>query len=124
MQSKATSVEAYLESLPADRREALNSVRSAILKNLDSDYEEGMQYGMIGYFVPHRIYPHGYHCDPKQPLPFAALASQKNYMSLYLMSVYCGCAEENSCHEARRVVPGSLGKNRQKAEHGQVLHPF
>jgi hypothetical protein len=47
-----------------------------------------MQYGMIGYYVPHRVYPAGYHCDPKQPLPFAALASQKNYMSLYLMCVY------------------------------------
>src|SRR5262249_15052838 len=62
--------------------------RQVILKNLDKDYEEGMQYGMIGYYVPHRVYPPGYHCDPKQPLPFAALASQKNYMSLYLMCTY------------------------------------
>jgi hypothetical protein len=64
-------------------------VRKVILKNLDKDYEEGMQYGMIAYFVPHRVYPAGYHCNPKQPLPFACLASQKNHMSLYLMSVYC-----------------------------------
>ena len=63
-------------------------MRKVILKNLDKDYEEGMQYGMIGYYVPHRVYPAGYHCDPKQPLPFACLASQKNYMSLYLMCVY------------------------------------
>src|SRR5204863_5062174 len=55
---------------------------------LDRDYEEGMQYGMIGYYVPHRVYPAGYHCDPKQPLPFAGLASQKAYMSLYLMCMY------------------------------------
>jgi len=48
---------------------------------------------MIGYYVPHNVFPAGYHCDPKQPLPFAALASQKNYLSLYLMGVYCGCAE-------------------------------
>ncbi|HWE00898.1 MAG TPA: DUF1801 domain-containing protein [Tepidisphaeraceae bacterium] len=60
-------------------------------QNLDADYEEGMQYGMIGYYVPHRVFSAGYHCDPRQPLPFAALASQKNHMALYLMSVYCGC---------------------------------
>jgi hypothetical protein len=59
-----------------------------IRKNLGKGYAEGMQYGMIGYYVPHTIYPAGYHCDPKQPLPFAGLASQKNYMSLYLMSIY------------------------------------
>jgi hypothetical protein len=85
MQSKATSVEGYLAELPADRREALQAVRATILKNLPKGYEEGMQYGMIGYFVPHSVYPPGYHCDPQQPLPFVALASQKNYMSIYLM---------------------------------------
>jgi hypothetical protein len=88
MQSKATTVDAYLKELPADRRAAIQAVREVILKNLDGDYEEGMQYGMIGYYVPHRLYPAGYHCDPKQPLPFACLASQKNYMSLYGMSLY------------------------------------
>jgi hypothetical protein len=88
MQSKASTVEQYLSELPEDRRRALEAVRQVILENLDKDYEEGMQYGMIGYYVPHRVYPPGYHCDPKQPLPFAGLASQKNYMSLYLMSVY------------------------------------
>jgi hypothetical protein len=88
MQSKATTVEQYLSELPDDRRKALEAVRQVILKNLDKDYEEGIQYGMIGYYVPHRVYPAGYHCDPKQPLPFAGLASQKNYMSLYLMCVY------------------------------------
>ena len=88
MQSKATTVEEYLSQLPADRRTALEAVRQVILKNLDKDYEEGIQYGMIGYYVPHRVYPAGYHCDPKQPLPFANLASQKNYMALYLMCVY------------------------------------
>jgi hypothetical protein len=88
MQSKAATVDQYLAELPDDRREALAAVREVILKNLDKDYEEGMQYGMIGYYVPHRVHPAGYHCDPMQPLPFAALASQKNYMSLYLMCVY------------------------------------
>ncbi len=88
MQSKATSVKDYLDSLPADRREALEALRRVIRANLDKDFEEGMQYGMIGYYVPHRVFPAGYHCDPKQPLPFAALASQKNHMSLYLGCLY------------------------------------
>ncbi|MEO5804779.1 MAG: DUF1801 domain-containing protein [Verrucomicrobiota bacterium] len=84
MQSKAASVQKYLAELPTDRRIVIEAVRAMILKNLDPLYEEGMQYGMIGYYVPHRIYPPGYHCDPKQPLPFVCLASQKNYMALYL----------------------------------------
>jgi hypothetical protein len=88
VQSKAATVDDYLAALPEDRRAVLTAVRDVIRKNLDRDYEEGMQYGMIGYYVPHRVYPAGYHCDPKQPLPFAGLASQKNYMSLYLMCVY------------------------------------
>ena len=88
MQSKAASVREYLAELPADRRAAIEAVRAVVLNNLDADYEEGMQYGMIGYYVPHRVYPPGYHCDPKQPLPFVCLASQKNYMSLYLGCVY------------------------------------
>jgi hypothetical protein len=88
MQSKATTVAEYLASLPEDRRAVVAKVREVILRNLDSEYEEGMQYGMIGYYVPHRIYPAGYHCDPRQPLPFACLASQKNHLSLYLMCIY------------------------------------
>src|SRR5271167_2339239 len=88
MQHQATTVDQYLSDLPEDRRKALEVVRQVILKNLDKDYEEGIQYGMIGYYVPHRVYPAGYHCDPRQPLPFAGLGSQKNYMSLYLMCVY------------------------------------
>lgn len=88
VQSKAKTVKQYLSELSADRRKAVEGVRKTILENLDKDYEEGMQYGMIGYFVPHRIYPSGYHCDPKQPVPFVCLASQKNYLSLYLMPIY------------------------------------
>jgi len=88
MQSKAATVDQYLAELPEDRRRAVEAVRKVILANLDRDYEEGMHYGMISYYVPHRVYPAGYHCDPKQPLPFACLASQKNYLSLYLMCVY------------------------------------
>ena len=88
MQSKATTVRAYLAGLPKDRREALQAVREVILDHLPKGYEEGMQYGMIGYYVPHSVYAAGYHCDPRQPVPFAGLASQKNHMSLYLMCIY------------------------------------
>ena len=89
MTSKATTVQSYLDELPEERRIAIETVRNEILKNLPPGYEEGMQYGMIGYYVPHSIYPKGYHCDPKQPLPFVALASQKNHMAVYLFCVYC-----------------------------------
>jgi Domain of unknown function (DU1801) len=88
MTSKAKTVKEYLASLPDDRRAALEAVRRVMLDNTDKGYEEGMQYGMIGYYVPHRIYPPGYHCDPKQPLPFAGMASQKNHMSIHLMCIY------------------------------------
>lgn len=88
MQSKATTVKDYLAELPAERRAAIQAVREVILKNLDKGFEEGMQYGAIGYFVPHRLYPAGYHCDPSKPLPFAGLGSQKNHMSVGIMSHY------------------------------------
>ncbi len=93
MKSEAKTVAAYLASLPADRRAAISAVRAVVRKNLDRDYEEGIQYGMIGWYVPHSLFPAGYHTDPKQPLPFAALASQRNHMALYMMGVYCGCSD-------------------------------
>jgi uncharacterized protein YdhG (YjbR/CyaY superfamily) len=88
MQSKATTVAEYLAELPPDRRKAIETVRAVIKKNLDKEYAEGIQYGMIGYCVPHSVFPDGYHADPKQPLPFAALASQKNHMAVYVMCTY------------------------------------
>jgi hypothetical protein len=88
MQSKAKTVAEYLKELPEDRRAAIEAVRAVMLKNMDKGYQEGMSYGMIGYSVPHAIFPSGYHCDPKQPLPFAGLASQKQYMSVYLTGLY------------------------------------
>lgn len=88
MISKAATVAEYLAELPEDRRKAIEAVRRVIRKNLGKGYEEGMQYGAIGYYVPHKLYPPGYHCDPRQPLPFAGLGSQKNYMSFGLMCVY------------------------------------
>ena len=83
--SAATTVEEYLKELPADRREAIETVRRVVMDNLPGGYEEGMQYGMIGYYIPLVEYPDTYN---GQPLTIAALASQKNYMSLYLMAIY------------------------------------
>ena len=85
---KFATVDAYLDALPDDRRDAMSTLRQTILKHLPDGYAEGIQYNMIGYFVPHTLYPHGYHCDPKQPLPFASIASQKNHMALYLFCIY------------------------------------
>lgn len=112
MQSKAATVAEYLASLPVDRREAISAVRKVILKNLDKDYVEGMQYGMIGYSIPHSVYPPGYHCDPKQGVPFACLASQKNHMSLHLMCLYFNTNElkrlEAACKKAGKKL--DMGK--------------
>jgi hypothetical protein len=88
MQSKAGTVAEYLQELPADRRAVLAKVRSLLKKNLPKGLVELMGYGMICYSVPHSIYPPGYRCDPKTPLPFASLAAQKNYYALYLMTIY------------------------------------
>lgn len=90
MQSKASTVKEYIDSLPEERKLAINSIRKEILKNLPKGFEETMQYGMISYVVPHKLYPSGYHCNPKEALPFISLASQKNYIALYHMMVYQG----------------------------------
>ena len=91
MKSSAKTVTEYLQSLPDHRREAISAVREVILAHLPKGYEECMSYGMIGYVVPHSIYPAGYRCDPKLPLPYANLGSQKNHMALYLMSATGRC---------------------------------
>lgn len=88
MPSKATTVESYINELPEERKSAFIELRKVILKNLPKGFSEGISYGMIGYFVPHSIYPNGYHCDPKQPLPFLSMASQKNFIALYHMGIY------------------------------------
>jgi hypothetical protein len=85
---KVASVKEYLAALPDDRRKAIEAVRKVVRGNLDGKYEEGIQYGMIGYYVPHSVYPDGYHCDPAQPLPFASIASQKNHMAIYMFCIY------------------------------------
>ena len=88
MQSTATSIEAYLQEIPEDRKDAFTKLRETILENIPKGFVEQMSYGMIGYVVPHSIYPGGYHCEPKLPLPFVNIASQKNFIALYHMGIY------------------------------------
>jgi hypothetical protein len=98
--SRAESVEQYLAELPDDRRALVEAIRDVVNANLPDGYQEAMQYGMIGWSVPHARYPAGYHADPRQPLPLAALAAQTQYVSLYLMGVYCGCGERSATGES------------------------
>ena len=88
MQSKSKTVPEYIDSLPPERKQIINSIRKVIRKNLPKGFQEEMNYGMIGYVVPHKIYPEGYHCDPTLPLPFLGLASQKNFIAIYHMGIY------------------------------------
>ena len=88
MQSTEKNPEDYIKALPEDRREAIQQLRKIFLKNLPNGFKEGMGYGMIGYFVPHSIYPDGYHCDRAMPLPFLSMASQKNFIAVYHMGIY------------------------------------
>nr|WP_294935822.1 DUF1801 domain-containing protein [uncultured Flavobacterium sp.] len=88
MQSTAKTPQEYMDSLPEDRKSAMSKLRSTINKNLPKGFQETMGYGMLCYVVPHSTYPNGYHCDPKLPLPFLSVASQKNFIAVYHMGIY------------------------------------
>ena len=88
MPSTATTPEQYIAAIAEDKKEAVVQLRTVIKKNLPKGFEEEMSYGMLGYVVPHSIYPNGYHCNPKLPLPCISLAAQKNYIALYHMGIY------------------------------------
>ena len=88
MQSTATTTDQYINELPDDRKAAMAELRKVIKKNIPKGYKEGMGYGMMGWSVPHSIYPAGYHCTPELPLPFMGIASQKNFVALYHMGIY------------------------------------
>jgi len=88
MQSKATTPEQYLAELPEERRVVMEKLRKVTLENLPKGFKEVMSYGMLGYVVPHELYPKGYHCDPKLPLGFFNIASQKNSINMYHMVIY------------------------------------
>ncbi|MDX1446814.1 DUF1801 domain-containing protein [Lishizhenia sp.] len=88
MQYKADTPEEYIEQLPEDRQEVIQKLRSIINKNIPEGFKETINYGMLGWVVPHEIYPSGYHCTPELPLPFLSLASQKNFIGFYHMGIY------------------------------------
>ena len=88
MKYEANSPEDYIAQIPEERQAVIEKLRNTIKKNLPKGFEEGMNYNMIGYYVPHAVYPNGYHCDPKLPLPFMNIASQKNSINLYHMGIY------------------------------------
>lgn len=92
MQSKARTPDDYFDALPEDRRAVMVALRKVIAKNLPRGFAEAMQYGMPGWVVPHSLYPAGYHCDQKQPLPFLGIASQKQYVAVYHMGIYADAA--------------------------------
>lgn len=88
MSSIALTPKEYLSNLPDDRKEVMQKLRNSIIENIPQGFEEVMSYGMLGFVIPHSIYPKGYHCDPKLPLPFMNLTSQKNFIALYHMGIY------------------------------------
>ncbi|MEX2591545.1 MAG: DUF1801 domain-containing protein [Anditalea sp.] len=88
MNLNATTVADYLEKIPEERKAAFKHLRKTISDNLPKGFQEEINYGMIGYVVPHSKYPAGYHCDPKLPLPFVSIASQKNFVAVYHMGIY------------------------------------
>ncbi|MFA5835100.1 MAG: DUF1801 domain-containing protein [Bacteroidota bacterium] len=88
MQSAALTPEEYMTNLPEERKPVMMELRKVILKNLPKGFVEVMNYGMLGYVVPHSMYPDGYHCNPKLPLPFMNIASQKNFIAVYHMGMY------------------------------------
>ncbi len=88
MQIKVDTVEEYIDQIPEERKEVIQKLRIVLSKNLPEGFTEEMSYGMIGYVVPHSLYPKGYHCTPKLPLPFINIASQKNFVALYHMNLY------------------------------------
>ena len=123
MTSKATTPQQYLNELPADRKEAVTKLRNTVLKHLPEGFKETMSYGMLGYVIPHEIYPAGYHCDPKLPLCFINIASQKNFIALYHMGLYASprllewFVSEYPKHSPAKLDMGKACIRFKKSEH-------
>jgi uncharacterized protein YdhG (YjbR/CyaY superfamily) len=88
MRIEANNVLEYINKIAEDKKNAFVTLREVIINNIPPDFKEEMSYGMVGYVVPHDIYPAGYHCDPKLPLPFVSIAAQKNFIGFYHMGIY------------------------------------
>ena len=118
-----SKVQEILDNIPEDRKEAFNKLHQTIVSNLPDGFEPGISYGMLGYVIPHHLYPAGYHCKPSEPLPFASLASQKNSISFYHMGIYMDPAlmewfvSEYPKHSAQKLDIGKSCIRFKKAEH-------
>lgn len=109
MISKAKTPEQYFRELPEDRKEAMLKLWTVIKKNIPKGFEAGMGYGMVGFSIPHSLYPAGYHCDPSLPLPFMGIASQKNFIAVYHMGIYADPKLLNwFTSEYKKTVPTKL----------------
>ena len=123
MQSKATRVEEYIAEVPRERRPYFEKLRETILENIPEGFEEQISYGMIGYVVPHSLYPEGYHCNVKLPLPFTNIASQKRFIGFYHMGIYSNPAlidwfiTEYPKHSKLKLDMGKSCVRFNKAEH-------
>ena len=123
MTSEAKTPAQYIKELPADRKQAVSELRNIILKNIPEGFKEVMSYGMLGYVVPHEIYPAGYHCNPKLPLPFVCIASQKNFIAFYHMGIYANpkllrwFVEEYPKHSKSKLDMGKSCVRFKKPEH-------
>ncbi len=124
MQSSASTVDDYLAGLPPDRRHIVATLRQVILDNIDSVYSEGMSYGMMGWSVPLSVYPRGYHCNTAQALPYAGIASQKNYISLYMMGFYVGCSDTEETEEVAWFRQAWADSGKKKLDMGKSCIRF
>ena len=122
MQSKATTPQQFIDELPEDRKAVISAIRRAIKDNLPKGFEEVISYGMLGYVVPHSIYPSGYHCTPKLPLPFINIASQKKHISIHHLGLYASkpmidwFTEEWEKHTTKKIDMGKGCLRFKKAE--------
>ncbi len=123
MRYEANTPEHYLEQLPDDRKKPMTELRKVILDNLPKGFEETLGYGMLGYVVPLALYPAGYHCNPKDPLPFINIASQKNFIALHHMGMYADpellawFQEEFPKHSSRKLDMGKSCIRFKNVEH-------
>ncbi len=126
MTSTASTPEEYMHQLPEERKDAMTRLRKVITDNIPDGFQEGMGYGMLGFDVPHSIYPNGYHCNPKLPLPFLGMASQKNFIAIYHMGLYADpilykwFTEEFPKHSSKKL---DMGKSCMRFKKGEDI-PF
>ena len=123
MKPIGNTVEAILENIPEERKEAFHRLHHTIIDHLPKGFVAGISYGGLGYVIPHELYPAGYHCKPAEPLPFAGLASQKNSINFYHMGIYADpklldwFVAEYPKHSAQKLDMGKSCIRFKKPEH-------